>query len=85
MRTPYKPISLFEQKKKGQKVSDYRYWKRDSALWQVVARITTFISETMKLKRHHDSHFSTSPMVYKPLDAMDKGLTTCQMGSVFEL
>jgi hypothetical protein len=24
-------------------------------------------------------------MVYKPLDAMDKGLTTCQMGSVFEL
>jgi hypothetical protein len=38
MRTPYKPI-----KKRGKR-SDYRYWKRDNALWQVVARITTFIS-----------------------------------------
>jgi hypothetical protein len=71
--------------KKRVKRSDYRYWKRDNALWQVVARITTFIFENMNLKRHHDSHFSTSPMVYKPLDAMEKGLTTCQKGSVFEL
>ncbi len=52
---------------------------------KVVARITTFISENMNLKRHHDSHFSTSPMVYKPLGAMEKALTTCQKGSVFEL